>query len=76
MSDEEINEFFYTLQNHFASHTSQREPTWEEIVPRQAQASMSEQVYNFRGVNSFNDAGYFSQPHIYMPSYNHLGWGT
>ena len=56
MSDEKINEFFYTVQNHFASHTSQRKPTWEEIAARQAQASIREQVYNFREVNSFNNA--------------------
>ena len=76
MSDEEINEFFYTFRNHFASHTFQRESTWEEIIARQAQASMSQQVYNFGVVNSFNNEGYFSQHHSYMLSYNHSSWGT
>ena len=38
--------------------------------------STSQQAYNFGGVNSFNNAGYVSQPHSYMPSYNHSGWGT
>ena len=27
-------------------------------------------------MNSFNNAGYISQPHNYMLSYNHSGWGT
>ena len=77
MSNGEINEFFYTLRNHFASHTAQREPTWEEIVTRQAQTSISQQAYNFEGGNHFNNnAAYFSPPHNYMPSYYHSGWGT
>ena len=37
---------------------------------------MSQQAYNFGRVNSFNNAGHFSQTHSYMPSYNHSGWGT
>ena len=55
---------------------SQIAPIWEEIIERQAQASTSQQAYNFGGMNSFNNAGYISQPHSNMPSYNHSGWGT
>ena len=77
MSDEAINEFFYTLQKHYASHTTQRESTWENFAPMQAQASVSQQAYNFEGVNYFNNnEGYFSQPQNITPSYNYSGWGT
>ena len=69
-------EIFYSLQQEFAYHTSQIAPTWEEIIERQAQASTSQPAYNFGGVNSFNNAGYISQPHSYRPSYNHSGSRT
>ena len=74
MSTEEINELFYNLQKEFASRVVQREPIWEDILPRQGQTSTSQQAYNFRGVNYFNNnAGYFSQLHNMMPSYYQLG---
>ena len=77
MSDEAINELFYTFQKEIVSHITQREPTWEDIVARKAQAFMSQQAYNFEEGNYFNsNAGYFSQPHSNIPSYYHLGWGT
>ena len=50
MSDEVINEFFYSLRSYYSSHTIEREPTWEDFSPMQA-------------VNYFNNnSGYFSQP--------------
>ena len=55
MSNEEINELFYNLQKEFASRVAQREPTWEDILSRQAQASMSQQAYNFERANYFNN---------------------
>ena len=74
MLDESINEFFYTLRNHYASHMTQREPTWEDSTIMQAQAPVSQQVYNFEGVNYFNDnVGYFSQQVYNMPSNYHSG---
>ena len=76
MLNEEMNELFYSLQNEYASQVAQIAPTWEEIVVRQAQTSISQEGYNFRGVNSFNNVGYVSQLEIYISSYNHLGWGT
>ena len=75
MSNEEINELFYNLKKECASQAAQIEPTWENIVARKTQTSTSQQAYNFGGVNSFNNAGYISQPHNYMLSYNHSGWG-
>ena len=47
MSNEEINELFYSLQQEFASRAAQIAPTWDDIVPMQAQTPMSQQVYNF-----------------------------
>ena len=77
MSNEEINARFYSLQKEFASRVAQREPTRGDILTRQAQASMSQQAYNFEGANYFNhNASYFSQPHSMMPSYHESGWGT
>ena len=77
MSNEEINELFYTLQQEFSSRATQIAPTWEVIFARQAQTSTSQQTYNFEGGNYFNNnAGYFSQPHNYMPSYYKSSWGT
>ena len=73
MSNEEINELFYSLQKECASRAAQIAPTWEDIDARQAQTSTNQQVCNFGGVNSFNNAGCFSQPHIYRLSYNHSG---
>ena len=55
MSNEEINELFYTLQQEIASRASQIAPTWEDIVTRQAQNSTSQQAYNFEGGNHFNN---------------------
>ena len=60
MSNEEMNELFYSLQQEFASRVAQIAPTGEEIVARQAQTSTSQQAYNFGGVNSFNNASYIS----------------
>ena len=61
MSDEVINELFYTLQKEFSPCIIQREPTWEDISARQAQASLSQQDFNFEGGNYFNsNASYFS----------------
>ena len=37
---------------------------------------MTQQAYNFGGVNSFNSTSYVSQLENYIPSYHHLGWGT
>ena len=77
VSNEEMDELFYTLQKEFASRVTQRAPSWEYIVERQAQASMSQQAYNLEGVNYFNNnVGYFYQPHNYMTSYYHPGWGS
>ena len=48
-----------------------------DIVTRYAQASVSQQAYNFEGVNYFNNnASYFSQPHNITPSYYHSSWET
>ena len=72
MSNEEINELFYTLQREFASRVTQRTTTWEEIIERQLQALVSQQEYNFKGANYLNNnAGYFSQPQNIMSSYNY-----
>ena len=77
MSNEVINELFYSLKNQLAAHTTQFEPTWEEIATIQAQAFMRQQAYNFEEVHYFNNnTGHFFQPHNNMPSYNHSGWRT
>ena len=77
MSNEEMNELFYTLQQEFASRATQIAPTWEDIVERQAKTSTSQQAYNFERGNHFNNhTSYFSQPQNIMPSYNDSGWGT
>ena len=37
---------------------------------------MTQQDYNFGGINSFNSIGYVSQLENYIPSYHHPGWET
>ena len=81
MSNEEMNELFYSLQQECASRATQIAPTWEDIVARQAQTFTSQQAYNFEGGggggNCFNNhASYFSHPQNIFLSYNYSGWGT
>ena len=58
MFNEEINELFYSLQNQLVAYTTQREPIWEDISVRQAQASMSQQ---HSGWGTYDNFSYVSQ---------------
>ena len=60
-----------------SSCTTQREPTWVQIAAVQAQASMSQQAYNFEEAHYFNNyEGHFYQPHNNKQCYYHSDWRT
>ena len=51
MNNEEINKLFHLVQSRLAAQVI---PTWENLAPMQAQTPVTQQDYNFGGVNSFN----------------------
>ena len=73
MNRKEINELFHRVQNRLVAQVI---PTWENLAPMQAQTPMTQQDYNFGGVDSFNSSCYVSQLKKYIPSYHHPSWGT
>ena len=70
LNSEEIKELFHRVQNQLAAQVI---PTWANLAPMQAQTPMTQQDYNFGGVNSFNSTGYVSQLENYITSYHHPG---
>ena len=58
MNNKEINELFHRVKNRLVAQVI---PTWENLAPMQAQTPMTQQDYNFGGVNSFNSSCYVSQ---------------
>ena len=67
-------ELFSSILDQLATLTTKRGPTLWKIAAMQAQASTSQQAFDFEEAHYLNkNEGHFFQPNNNVPSYYHLG---